>query len=284
MGKIYDCFNFFNELDLLEIRLNTLYDVIDHFVIIESDLTHSGEDKPFYYDDNKARFEKFADKIIHYKVSDTPNQFNDLQNGNDETLNKIYSYINSQTKRFNRDSQPDYGRDFFQKECVMRPLVDCSDDDIIIISDLDEIPNPEILNNINTLNLTEHIYRFNQNMYCYYLNVLKEKNWFGSRILNYGKLKNLSINEVRGDNKLSVELPNGGWHFSFMGGKEMVRKKITSYSARDLGSSHVINSIESNMENNIDPFFRGTLTEVVIDDSYPKYILDNLDKYKHMIR
>ena len=102
------------------------------------------------------------------------------------------------------DSQPDYGRDFFQKECVMRPLVGCSDDDIIIISDLDEIPNPEILNNINTLNLTEHIYRFNQNMYCYYLNVLKEKNWFGSRILNYGKLKKLSINEVRGDNKLIV--------------------------------------------------------------------------------
>ena len=56
MRKIYDCFNFFNELDLLEIRLNTLYDIVDYFVIIESNLTHSGEVKPFYYEDNKSRF------------------------------------------------------------------------------------------------------------------------------------------------------------------------------------------------------------------------------------
>ena len=284
MRKIYDCFNFFNELDLLEIRLNTLYDIVDYFVIIESNLTHSGEVKQFYYEDNKSRFEKFSDKIIHYKVLDTPEQFNNLHNGDDEILNQIYHYINKQTNRFNRNTQPDYGRDFFQKECVRRPLTNCSDDDIIIISDLDEIPNPKILSNVHELNLSENIYRLNQNMYCYYLNVFKEKNWFGSRILNYGKLKNLSINEVRGDNTLSVELPNGGWHFSFMGGKEMVKKKITSYSARDLGGRHVLNSIESNMDKNIDPFFRGSLNVVEIDDTYPKYLINNLKRYGHLIK
>ena len=106
MRKIYDCFNFFNELDLLEIRLNTLYDIVDYFVIIESNLTHSGEVKPFYYEDNKSRFEKFSDKIIHYKVLDTPEQFNNLHNGDDEILNQIYHYINKQTNRFNRNTQP----------------------------------------------------------------------------------------------------------------------------------------------------------------------------------
>ena len=283
MRKIYDCFNFFNELDVLEIRLNTLYDVVDYFVIIESSVTHSGDDKPFYFEANKERYSKFLDKIIHFKVSDSPNQFNNLQPTDDEALKQIHNYINTQTNRFNINTQPDYGRDFFQKECVRRPLINCSDDDVIIISDLDEIPNPEILVNIDNLDLN-NIYRLNQNMYCYYLNILKEYNWFGSRILTYGKLKNLSVNEVRGDNSLSVELKNGGWHFSFMGGKEMVRKKITSYSARDLASEKVLNSIENNITNNIDPFFRSQLTEVKIDDSYPKYLIENIEKYRHMVK
>lgn len=281
--KIYDTFNFFNELDLLEIRLNTLYDVVDYFVIVECSVTHSGEAKPFYYDENKERYSQFSDKIINYKVSDTPTQFNNLTTSDDVELNKIYRYINSQTNRFNKNTQPDYGRDFFQKECIRRALSGCSDDDIIIYSDLDEIPNPEIIRNIKLLDLTK-IYRLNQNMYVYYLNVLKEYNWFGSRILTYNNLKNLSLNEVRGDNSLSNEIRNGGWHFSFMGGKEMVKKKITSYSARDLANQKVINSIELNMNNNIDPFFRGSMQVVPIDNSYPEYLLNNLEKYKHMIK
>ena len=59
MGKIYDCFNFFNELDILELRLNILYEYVDYFVIVESDVTHSGEKKPFYFEDNKERYSKF---------------------------------------------------------------------------------------------------------------------------------------------------------------------------------------------------------------------------------
>lgn len=284
MGKIYDTFNFFNELDLLEIRLNILDEFVDHFVIVEASVTHSGKEKPFYYEENKERFSRFKDKIINLKVMDTPNHFNNLKNTDDETLNKIFHYINTQTNRFNRNTQQDYGRDFFQKECIRRALTECKDDDIIIYSDLDEIPNPEIIKNLGELNLNDNIYRLNQDMYVYYLNVLKEHNWFGSRILTYKKLKGLSLNEVRGDNTLSVELKNGGWHFSFMGGKEMVKEKITSYSARDLASQKVVNSIESNMDNNIDPFFRGSMQVVKIDETYPDYILNNLDKYKHMIK
>ena len=69
-----------------------------------------------------------------------------------------------------------------------------------------------------------------------------------------------------------------------MGGSEMVKKKITSYSARDLSNSNVLNSVENNMNNGIDPFFRGKLSIVEIDDSYPKYLLDNIDRYQHMIK
>lgn len=284
MSKIYDCFNFFNELDILEIRLNILYEYVDYFVIVESSVTHSGQPKPFYYEDNKERFSKFIDKIIHYKVYDTPESFDNLDFSTDQTINEIYTYINTQTNRFNRYNQPDYGRDFYQKECVRRPLINCADDDVIIISDADEIPNPEILIDLKNLSLNDIIYSLNQYTYYYYLNVLKQKDWYGSKLALYKNVKNLSFNEIRGDLSLSTKIENSGWHFSFMGGKEMVKTKITSYSARDMVTEYIISSLESNINNNIDPFFRDRLKTVEIDSTYPRYILDNLDKYKHMIK
>jgi len=284
MGKIYDCFNFFNELDILEIRLNTLYEYVDYFVIVESNVTHSGEEKPFYFEENKEKFSKFLDKIISYKVYDTPTDFVNLNFSEDNTLMLINGFIEKQTNRFNRATQPDYGRDFFQKECVRRPLVNCSDEDIIIISDADEIPNPEILKNLKNLNLENTIYSLNQTTYYYYLNLLKQKDWYGSRVSLYKNIKNLSFNEVRGDDSLSKKIDNGGWHFSFQGGKEMVKTKIQSYSARDLANNHVLSQLDNNIDNNIDPFFRSTLTPVNIDNTYPNYVLNNLDKFKHMIK
>jgi len=284
MSKIYDCFNFFNELDILEIRLNILYDYVDYFVIVESSVTHTGIEKEFIFDKNKERFGKFLDKIILYKVSDTPSDFVNLIYSEDETLNKINDYIVSQTNRFNRWTQHDYGRDFFQKECVRRPLINCEDDDIILVSDADEIPNPEILLNLKELDLDNNIYSLNQMMYFYYLNVFKESTWYGTKMSKYKNIKNLSFNEIRGDESLSVKIPNGGWHFSFMGGKEMVKTKMLSYSAKDMANDHVLSSISENMENNIDPFFRGNLTKVEIDYTYPKHILDNIDKYSKFIK
>tara|TARA_R110000824_G_scaffold363132_1_gene551151 strand:- start:1720 stop:2571 length:852 start_codon:yes stop_codon:yes gene_type:complete len=282
--KIYDCFNFFNELDILELRLNILYEYVDYFVIVESSVTHSGQPKPFYLEENMDRFTKFSDKIISYKVNDTPEDFVNLPHTENAALSEVYKYITTQTNRFNRQTQPDYGRDFFQKESVRRALLKCFDDDLIMISDADEIPNPEVLKNINELSLDTTLYALNQNMYCYYLNMLKQTDWYGTRFGLYKNIKKLSFNEIRGDNSLSKSIPNGGWHFSFMGGEEMVKKKITSYSARELANPHVLGSLASNMEANVDPFFRGSLTKVNIDETYPKYVIDNLDKIKHLIK
>jgi beta-1,4-mannosyl-glycoprotein beta-1,4-N-acetylglucosaminyltransferase len=284
MAKIYDCFNFFNELDILELRLNILYEYVDHFVIVESSVTHTGEQKPFYFEDNKERFSKFLDKIIHYKVYDTPSNFLNLSPSEDNTVSMINRFIETQTNRFNRSYQSDYGRDFFQKECVRRPLVDCDDEDIIMISDADEIPNTEILKNLSDLDLENNRYSLNQYMYCYYLNVFKEPTWYGTKLSKYKNVKTLSFNEVRGDEKLTIKIPKGGWHFSFMGGEEMVRKKMLSYSAKDLTSVSVLNSISENIKNDIDPFFRGKLTKVEIDDTYPSYLLKNIDKYENLIK
>ena len=281
--KIYDCFNFFNELDILELILNILYDTVDFFIIVESNLTHSGQNKPFYFEQNKDRFSKFLDKIISYKIYDNPSDFVNLPNTEDIELQKIYGFMKT-TKRFNPYFQGDYGRDYFQKESVRRPLVNCEENDIIIISDADEIPDPKVLKQLDKLDLNNTIYSLNQTMYYFYLNVLKENEWCGSKMGLYKNMKKYSFNEIRGDSSLSSIIHKAGWHFSFMGGEEMVKNKMLSYSARDMVDHNVLSKIKLNMENNMDPYFRHALSKVEIDDSYPQYILDNLEKYKDMIK
>jgi len=78
MRKIYDCFCFFNELDLLELRFNILDPYVDYFVLSEASVTHTGQPKPYYYEENKKRFAKWEHKIIHLKITDTPDNFTDL--------------------------------------------------------------------------------------------------------------------------------------------------------------------------------------------------------------
>ena len=114
---VYDCFQFFNELDILKIRLNVLSPVVDKFVISEATETFSGLPKPLYYEENKEMFREFEDKIIHEVVTDIP------AGGTHE-------------------------RDEFLKNAVARGLKDCTDDDVIIFSDMDEIPNPDVIRRI----------------------------------------------------------------------------------------------------------------------------------------
>ena len=118
---IYDCFTFFNELDILELRLNILYKYVDKFVIVEGNKTHTGKDKDFIFEQNKNRFEKFLDKIIYIKVEDFPS----LENSQTSEDGNKWLYEN------------------YQRDAIMRGLTECKDDDIIITSDCDEIINPK---------------------------------------------------------------------------------------------------------------------------------------------
>ena len=115
---VYDCFTFFNELDLLEIRLNELDSVVDKFVIVECTETHSKAKKQLFFDKNKDRFSKFSDKIIHIIVDDAPDI---VQNSSQEPDRWIVEK--------------------FQRNCIERGLTSCADNDIILVSDIDEIPS-----------------------------------------------------------------------------------------------------------------------------------------------
>jgi beta-1,4-mannosyl-glycoprotein beta-1,4-N-acetylglucosaminyltransferase len=287
MNKIYDCFLFFNELDLLELRLEILNNVIDKFVIVESTVTFTGKPKCLYFNENKHRFEKFKDKIIHIIINDTPNDFINLPyvdnvfNNNSLFKNKILKYVENSTGWNRSDKQ--WGREIYQRESIVYGLIDCSDDDIIFVSDLDEIPNPIEIEKLKPYN-NKDVLEFKQTMYYYYFNLLKEYNWSGPKCLLWGNLKNLSINLIRQNKYTTKSIVDGGWHFSYMGGQESIKIKLDSFSHQEYNNLYIISNLENNIKNNIDPFFRSELIKVDIDSTYPKFLLENIEKYKYMIK
>lgn len=123
--KVYDCFSFFNEIDLLEIRLLLLNDIVDKFVIVELNKTHRGEDKKYNFPEYKDRFQPYRDKIIYIQPEEVP----------------VYK------------GAGDWTIENFQRNCIMRGLHNCEPEDMIIISDLDEIPNPYILKNLSQIHV-----------------------------------------------------------------------------------------------------------------------------------
>jgi beta-1,4-mannosyl-glycoprotein beta-1,4-N-acetylglucosaminyltransferase len=126
--NIYDCFTFFNELELLEIRLNTLYDYVDKFVIVEATKSHTNQPKELFFENNKEKFKQFSDKIIHIIVDEFP---------------PIIQEWFAQDIYENNEKKGNWGLENFQRNQIMKGLIDANDEDVIIITDLDEIPVPE---------------------------------------------------------------------------------------------------------------------------------------------
>ena len=284
--KIYDAFLFFNELELLELRMNILNDVVDYFVIVESTVTFNSNPKQLLFNDNRHLFDKFKDKIIHVVIDDSPSSFLTINYIDNPTTdgevlkNKILKYVDESPNWPRHETH--WGVETYQRESIIKGLINCDEDDIIIISDVDEIPNPieieKIKNNIG------EVFNFNQKMYYYYVNILKENNWSGPKACNWGKLKTISLNSLRQNKHTTKTISDGGWHFSFMGGESKVIEKIEAYAHQEYNKPYYKDNVKNNIMTNTDPFFRGSLTHVEIDDSYPKYLLENITKYKHMIK
>ena len=295
--KIYDAFLFFNELDLLEIRLNLLNDYVDYFVISESNITFSGKSKPLFYQENKDRFKKFEKKIIHQVFKDTPDNFVSLpkfpepKNKDEKCLNMIFSFIDEATNFPKNELH--WGRDFFQRECLHRALVNCGDDDVILFSDLDEIPNPETITSVVKSFPIDNIYTLRQKEFNYYLNMYKEDNWMGTRVLSYKTLKNISLNKIRAHKEGkstfidTIDVKNGGWHFTNLGGVQKVIEKIESWGHQEFNTPKIKKNVRKNIEAGKDVFNRRgikRLTQIEVNDkNFPKWLVENKDKYSHLI-
>ena len=246
--KIYDCFQFFNEIDLLEIRLENLYDVVDHFVIVESTKTHSGSDKKSFYLENKDIFSKYESKIIHVLESFPDNMMNVLDSSKpqdtkyNQKYNEILSIFNNNENGLKQ--APTFARDYFQRDFIKLGLLDCNDDDIIMVSDLDEIPKRETIEDIKNNNLLNKVLLMD--CHNYYINNLSHTNWYGTFTIKYSDISNHALSRLREKSSKEFDrISNAGWHLSFVGGEERVKTKITNYAHQEFNNSYVIDSISN---------------------------------------
>lgn len=271
---VYDCFQFFNELDILKIRLNVLSPVVDRFVISEATETFSGLEKPLYYEENKAMFAGFQDKIIHVVVDDTPRG----------------------------EGWGTHERDTFQKNAVTRGLKDCTDEDIVIFSDLDEIPNPDKIREILQDFQEDKIYHFAQRLFYCYLNMeevsgnllsyagefegVGRRKWIGTKMLSYRLLReqNLLLGELRFPERkeIGIRVDDGGWHFGYMGGhgekdiRKRVQEKVVSAAHQEYNSRHVLSNVTDQIKDGKDIFGRNAqFVRCEIDESFPQYIREH---------
>tara|TARA_B100000767_G_scaffold267960_1_gene287455 strand:+ start:89 stop:916 length:828 start_codon:yes stop_codon:yes gene_type:complete len=271
-NKIFDCTTFYNANMLFDLRYHSLKNYVDYFVVCEANKTHTGQYKGYNFD--KDFMSKYGEKIIYIQVDDLPEI--KIKGKKDYQLLKI------------------------QMENLFRGITKAQDNDLIILSDEDEIPNPSAISNFK-----KNDYKFGlflQNMYYYKLNILGldegNGNWAGSRIckkkhlksfFNFRILKEKNINYPfwRIDKEKSVQLiQNGGWHFTYLMTPDEISKKIENMSHTEFnkGKFKNIDKIRENINNLIDPFDRNLrLKKVKIDDTYPEYLLKNVEKYKDWI-
>jgi len=277
---IYDVFPFFNELDILEIRLNSLYEFVDYFLITEATTTFSGNSKELFLTENLRKFEKFKEKIIVQVVSDVPN------------LNP-------------------FERDWYQRNQAKNLLGKIlRDSDFILYGDVDEIPRPELITKASKeLNENIKIAHFAQNLNYYYLNLREtsgtllsyigdydnaiDKKWLGTTISKWAYAKNFTMTELRNpEHKMfGKRIDDGGWHFSYVGGEygtdveSRTKTKIISAAHQELNTKKILKKIGKQTSNYRDIFKRkGANFEVVKDIAYlPVYVQENLAKFDYLI-
>lgn len=265
---IYDCFTFFNELDLLEIRLEELYPVVDKFIICESTKTHSGKDKPLRYLENIDRYSKYQDKInyVVYKDFPTPKQ---------------WSYGDNWIMEGNQ-------RRFLISGLKLRDL---QDEDIVLVSDLDEIPKRSFLENLNTKDLPDVVTLCSQ---LYYGKINHKvvsppeyNNWRGTVLIKGRAIQrnpDLHYYRINKDGFHCVR-DTGSWHFSYVGTADQIVNKIESYLHSEYDTPDIKNKISDNLKECKDVLNRSEfkLEKVEIDQSYPEAVKNNINKYEDII-
>ena len=281
--KVFDSIIFFNELELLEMRLNILNDVVDTFVITESPFTVSGNEKPLYYLENKDRFGKFNDKIVHHITEEIPTDFSHMlekskfhvgyKNPDPYGTPMIDIPLRFQRALFNRNNSA-----FGIEKAGPKP------DDMIITSDADEIVHPGLLENTDWFDGYNPVSYTHLRAY-FKLNFKYQNDWMGPRICNWFKLSNWTVDELRQDHKNAYRMEDVAWHFSFLGNAENFKLKLASYEHTENNSEAVTGNAEQKVEEGLDPLGRGQkYTAVPIDDTYPEYIQNNQEKYSDLIK
>ena len=291
--KIFDCFMYYNEDFILDLRLNYLNKFIDFFVIVESLYNHKGEKKNMNF--SIKNYQKFKEKIIYIVLDHLPDSIEIINDNDDEDAKNGKYILNG------------YRRDNFQRNYIMNGIKNASLDDLILISDIDEIPN---LKNLNLEEIKNRLIFFKQRMCYYKFNLyLKSYNWVGTRACQKKNLispqwlrdiKSRSYTFWRIDTFFSKNkysdiyfVNNGGWHFSYINSAEGIENKLKSYThhreydLNPLGVKKINNMIKNretvynlSVDQRGNQFGKGQKLDVLEFNELPKYIKDNQNKYK----
>lgn len=232
--KIIDCFPFYNEIDILTYRLNLLYNTVDYFIIVESTHTYVGNEKRLYFDEIKDSFREMNNKIIHVIVDDFPCKAPDIRLSPDMSGEQ---WIN----------------EGFQCNCIPRGLEkipDLQGEDIIIVSDADEIPDPRMLTNIKNGILPVTINRVEMDLYYYNLNTIFIDKWSKGYLGRYEHISNsgLSFHSLRINEHGLINIPNGGWHLSYFGDVKFIQNKMRQYSHIEFSGEKYTNENHINQQ------------------------------------
>jgi len=284
---------FFDEEMLLDLRLNIMDKYVDKFVITEASYMHSGRAKKLFFDINK--FSKFRDKIIYIPINEQPSNLRKI-NDDDEANLKLKKKTDNAKKR-----------EMYQINKTLDGLINVDPNDIIIISDLDEIPN---LEETNFQNINKKLIFFKQKMFYYKLNLFhKSLAWYGSKACKkkylitpeflrstknkkyplwrfdilFSKFKYNSIHFVK----------NGGWHFSNIKKPEDLEKKMLNflhhvdYEQSNLNLGDLKKLIKEkrvmydhSMDKKGNKWLAGEKLRTLNIKEMPEYIISNLEKYK----
>ena len=234
--KIIDCFTFYNEIDLLNLRLSELYDYVDYFVISESLHTHRGKSKKLYLEENMDLFSQFKDKIINVCDKTKYNSSDYSWKIENNQRNEIAKGLSS---------------------------LDLDSNDQILISDLDEIPNIETLKKVMPV---EWVFTLEMDFYYFTLYNKIKKNWKKSKILNYktfiekfnsspqyvrDSVDYRKILNFRFDRNV---IKDGGWHFSYFGDVDFIQNKIRNFAhfefdnEKYFNAKNILNSINNGVD------------------------------------
>ena len=269
--KLIDCFMYFDEDLVLDIRLNTLDKIVDKFVIAEATRDHAGKNKKLNF--KIENFSKFKDKIEYLVIDNLP--------------------INVSSKKLSWHEN--HLRDQFQRNSLARGYKNDDPDDLVMISDIDEIPNPQ---RIGDFKIKNKYACFLQKNFQSKINLLNtsEGDWSGTKICQKKNLKSPQwLRNIKTKKRFFLNIfrdrqpqliKDGGWHFSFLKDPKSIKKKIISYSHQEYNKDEFINikNIENKILNNRDLFNRDIKYKSVdVDNTFPDYILKNKNKFKDWI-
>ena len=259
-GKIYDCLMLYREIDLLEIRLNELYDQVDVFVIMESCRTFTGKENQPVFPAHAERFKKFSDKIRYIFIEEVPDS----------------AYVSNPMTPGTPTCE------FWQRRQLIRGLADANDNDLIVYSDADEIPTIEALLRADFLLATgEPMVLLLQSWRLLYLNAVVPKPWRGTGVTLRGKLREHFQDDINGlwgprwTNTDMALVENGGWHISFLGQAELIREKMKACGHPRM-QEEFLDALK-------DKCFNGFKFEPQPNASLPRFVQDNSERWKPLM-